>query len=226
MKQIMISVCVGFVLAKGVCGADDSKDSITKLMPPERPHPSGTLLFAIFPREGKDWAKMTATAWEFVPDRAEKPLVKRCVFLKSHWSADTISPASPDLIRLQVNDGPRPYSVRLYHIDYATWDVRTLYSGKQVSEIGRAGNRAYIRTTEGPRLYDLSTGKVAETGVTRVLAAKEKNWLVQMNRKGGRVVALFDPKSGEVVRELKGFPWTNRELRLDPTGRYAIIAGS
>ena len=70
VRLMVFSVFVACVPTSGVCGADDSKDSITKLMPPERPHPSGTLLFAIFPREGEDWDEMTATAWEFVPDRA------------------------------------------------------------------------------------------------------------------------------------------------------------
>ncbi|MDH3584240.1 MAG: hypothetical protein OER86_08495, partial [Phycisphaerae bacterium] len=225
MKQLQAGVFVVCLIASVTCGAGAPKDSITKVMPPEKPHPSGTLLFAIFPREGVEWKEMTATAWEFIPDRAKKPLVRRCVFVKSTWSADTLSPESPDLIRLQVNDGPRPYSVRLYHIDYATWKVRTLYSGRQVGQMGRAGDRAYIRTSDGRRNYDIRSGKFEETDVTRVLAARGKNWLVEMHRKGERVVALIDPTTEEVKREYKDFPRSDWEFQLDPTGQHAVVKG-
>ena len=196
MKQVLAGVLLGCVLANCASAAGDPKADITKVMPPARPHPSGTLLFAIFPREGNDWDEMTATAWEFAPDRAEQPLVRRCVFLKSHWSARPTSSNSPDLIRLQVNDGPRPYSVRLYHIDYATWKVRTLYSGRQVGGIGRAGNHAYLFTSEGPRVLDTRSGKLTETEVTRVLASTANGWLIELKRKEG-------PRGGPVRSEVR-----------------------
>ena len=42
-------------------------------------------------------SRFIGTAWYW-----NQPLVKRCLFLKSHWAANAISAQSPDMVRLQV----------------------------------------------------------------------------------------------------------------------------
>lgn len=223
------ALALGFVLGAAAFTFANPAD-ITRVMPPARLHPAGTLLFAIFPREGKGWDEMTATAWDFAPDRAEQPLVRRCVFSKSLWMGHPLSGGGyvslgSDLIRLQVNDIPRGYSVRLYHIDYATWNVRTVFSGRQVGGIGRAGDRVYLGTSEGSKVFDTRSGKLADAEVKRLLVGSEKCWLVELERKDGRAVAVFDPESGAVGRELKDFPRADGQVLLDPAGRHVVIMG-
>ncbi len=235
MNKLLIYLLPALAIAGPAFSQTDGKENtapkgVRELFKPKQPHPSGSLLFAIFPREGSFKTQMMATAWEFVPSNEANPLTKRCIFGPSHWNADTLYGIDDEssVIRLQHKDGKSsPYGVRLYGIDYSTWDIRTYYQGKQAIGLGKVGEKIYMKIDNSPKVLNTKTGKFSKSSVNSVLTKGSENWLVELSGEKSKF-GLLNPKSGEIVNQLKNFPTPYKfgaEISLDPAGNYALILG-
>jgi hypothetical protein len=169
--------------------------------------------FIVLVREptGRGEWDFSPAIWEFVP--GTKELVARVRFEKSDWSPGLLSLDCDfpfkDLIRQQVGAGGAGYTVKLFEIDYRTWDVQTLYEGPQAVEVSWHGDNVYLDvdglrpTANGLRVLRHKTGVIEPVReafrFVRPLRGGVGRYLVQRDHAPEGEYAIFDAAKETVI---------------------------
>lgn len=186
----------------------------------------------IFAREGNDWEKMVASAWDFDVDKPDAGIVRRAEFAKSHWDAMPLFSepgAASEFVRLQVNDpkGQNGYIVHFYRIDYDSWNVQLLLKTGQVNELGFNDRDVFVSTDQGRRIVDRKTGAIREfeSRFQTLWIVDDRTWLIELlDQPDGPSGAFFDVVKGDVTKDRFIVPNEARggrfRLQLSPDRRF------
>ena len=173
-----------------------------------------------------------AGAWEFVPSRPEHGVVKRAEFAHSSWSAEALlDDAGGELssfVRLQVAKRPGEYTVNLYRINYATWEISVLAHSKPMPLTGRGAGagKIYLSSREGMLVMDQRTGRTNAPSVPCDLLSEISTnaWIVRA-KGADRGTLLFDPSRnvfGPRVKISESDHARSLNYHLSPSRRFLV----
>ncbi|MBX7105157.1 MAG: hypothetical protein K1X57_13835 [Gemmataceae bacterium] len=214
-----------------------------KVYPPSADQQSkpGTGKFVIFTREpvGKS-SEYVAGAWECIPSEPDRPITKRVDFCHSSWSAspllsglvaDDSKGRCPRFVRLQVNSDDRTYTVKIYDIDYRTWDVRCVWQGKQFQGFGTLGRSIICSTSDGWIRIDAETGALSKDVPFEPLWTDGDFWVVSKPNDSSSIWS-YHRTTGEYVARFAAFDrrqWASFRRSLSTDGKslaWALISWS
>lgn len=151
-----------------------------------------------------DWSDMQSTIWQIQLGGNGPHAARRIALGPSHWTPTPIG-GTPAVLRWQVPspDGSRGYGVKILGVDFEDFTLKELLVTRQAFEIGHQGDRIYLRTSDGQRYLDRTTGElVPQDPEIKLLASAGDRWLVQANGK----TCIFDPKTGTVTKTFSQIP--------------------
>jgi hypothetical protein len=230
VPTILRAACLA-ALVPGAPGAPvnripDDQPALRRVFPPGADElvAPGTEKFVLFSRESigspEDW-DFLACAWEFIPSRPEAGVVKRVEFARSSWSATLavdaamgIEGPARNLVLHQVDDSRRPLRRNLHHIDFRTWEVRSLGEAPFVSVEGGNAERLLVSCEDGYRTFRVATWSLDEEASFRWIDSDRESgcWLVDRRADRGTETWSFRPDEFAFVRELPPLPAAAREL--------------
>ena len=235
----LLVVCAGLIgCSRKPSALPSAPTNPVVVAPLANPALTGSERFVIYAREGRarearDWERMEATAWDFDPDRPEQGLVRRVTFGRSHWNAyPLLWPESDDaseFVRLQVNvPGSHDYTVRLYRIDFKSWQVQTILACDQVLGLGSNAENVYVDTSLGYRAIRRNTAEVQllDTPFKRVRDFGGR-WIVEVeSQRSGASGAFFDLKRGVLLSDRFVVPasWSDPWVGVMPSPDHRRVA--